>query len=133
VVVLLDSGPVGRLMEHDRLLIDQLLARGNIGDVVEVPAPVRAELFAGAWSNRTLRTRLQQVLAGLGGEPTTTADGDYAGELLGRLLPARRRVSVVDALVAAAAHRRGGAIVTDDPDFHRLRDEGGARIVILQA
>ncbi|MFN2463898.1 MAG: PIN domain-containing protein [Candidatus Dormibacteria bacterium] len=132
MIVLMDSGPLGRLVEGDRLFQARLRRAHRQGHTFEVPPAVRAEMFAAAWKDRTLRTRLQQVLAAYGGDSTSIEEGSHAGELLARVPKDRGDVSLVDALVAAAAHRRKAAVLTDDSrDFARLRAAGARHMVML--
>ena len=102
------------------------------GDVVGAPPVIRAEMFAAVWTDRTRRTRLQQILGDLASEPETAADGRRAGEILGRLRKGPWVVSLVDAMLAAVAERTPAVVLTDDlQDFARMREESGAAATFL--
>ena len=132
-ILYLDSGPVGRLVEGDSVLQKKLRQRTDVGDFLQVPPIVRAEMYAGAGRSRTLRTRLDQVLRNIAGTPNTVAEGTRAGKLLAATRPSKRPVSMVDALLAAAAEANHALLLTDDiDDFARLRDEAGARVVFAR-
>ena len=132
-ILYLDSGPVGRLVEGDEILRHKLRQRMRGGDFVQVPPVVRTEMYAGAGRSRTLRTRLDQVLRNIAGMPLTVDQGTRAGRLLAATRPSTRPVSMVDALLAAAAEANHAVLLTDDvDDFARLRDEAGARLVFAR-
>jgi predicted nucleic acid-binding protein len=96
------------------------------GDAVGICPALRAEMYAAVWRDRTRRTRFDQVLARLRGDPEIAEDGRRAGELLGRLDGRQGEVSLVDAMLAAVAERADAIVLTDDTDdFGRLRDESG--------
>ena len=133
MILYLDSGPVGRLVEGDRALVEELRNRTDRGASVQVPPVVRTEMYAGAGRSRTLRTRLDQVLRNIAGMPITVEQGTRAGKLLAATRPSKRPVSMVDALLAAAAEANHAVLLTDDiDDFARLRDEAGARVVFAR-
>lgn len=122
----MDSGPLRRLVDGDKLLEARLRRFGRAGDLLGAPPVVRAEMFAAVWRDRKRRTRLHQVLAGFTAEPETADDGRRAGEILGRLKPRQPSVSLVDAMLAAVAERASAVVLTDDVgDFARMRDEAG--------
>ena len=133
MILYLDSGPVGRLVEGDQALVQQLRSRTERGALVQVPPVVRTEMYAAAGRSRTLRTRLDHVLHNIAGTPITVEQGTRAGKLLAATRPSRRPVSIVDALLAAAAEANRAVLLTDDvDDFARLRDEAGARVVFAR-
>ncbi|GAC1581424.1 MAG: hypothetical protein NVS3B24_17960 [Candidatus Dormibacteria bacterium] len=133
MILYLDSGPLGRLVEGDQVLAQQLRNRTERGALVQVPPVVRTEMYAAAGRSRTLRNRLDQVLRNIAGTPITVEQGTRAGKLLAATRPSKRPVSMVDALLAAAAEAHRAVLLTDDvDDFARLRDEAGARVVFAR-
>jgi predicted nucleic acid-binding protein len=132
LIYLLDSGPLGRLVDGDNLLDARLRRYGRAGDVLGAPPVVRAEMFAAVSSDRRRRARLHRVLSGFAGDTETADDGRRAGEILGRLRSRPTEVSLVDAMLAAVAERASAVVLTDDVgDFGRMRDEAGSRAVYL--
>ena len=115
------------------MLRNKLMEQVRLGDFLQVPPIIRTEMYAGVGRSRTLRTRLDQVLRDIAGMPITVDQGTRAGKLLAATRPSKRPVSIVDALLAAAAEANHAVLLTDDiADFARLRDEAGARVVFAR-
>lgn len=102
----LDAGALVAIDRRDRAVGARLRALQRHGTPLRVSAAVVGQV----WRDGARQANLARVLAGVGEEPLSTADGRRIGELLGRA----GSVDIVDAHVALMTGA-GDLVLTSDP------------------
>jgi predicted nucleic acid-binding protein len=109
--LVLDAGAVIALGRNDPRARAALIAAGEIGAQVSIPAVVVAETVR---SSGPRDASVNRVLRSVG---DITPSDEAGARLAGRLLGIAGSNSTVDALIVAAAVEHGGAVIlTGDPD-----------------
>lgn len=114
--VTFDSGALIAFERLDRRVIAIVARAFHHGDAIAVPAGVVGQV----WRDGRRQARLARLLAStpVEIEPLDDERARAAGQLCG----ARGTCDVIDASVARCARRRGGTVVTSDPDDIRRLD-----------
>ena len=108
--VTFDAGALIAFERADRRVIAIVARALHHGDLIAVPAGVVGQV----WRDGRRQARLARLLESKPVE-VEALDDEHA-RAAGQLCGTRRTNDVIDACVARCARRRGGAVVTSDPD-----------------
>lgn len=106
----LDTGALIQLEKRNRRTVELLATALDDGVPVRIPAAAVAEFWHGG-HGRSIEGLIEVATIAV-----TRHIAQRAGEALSAMGRQRRGPSIVDAIVAAAAHAHGDAVLTTDPE-----------------